>query len=840
MNELPGKNICGLCGLTIGKRPLTRHFDSREQNFCCLGCMNVYAILLESGVTYDGQDMRDTQLYKRSLALGLIANGERQTGKSPEKIPEDAPVQETLFQVSGMWCSSCAWLIEHVLWKERGVVTAEVFFASDLLKIKYSPQYLPPERLTQRLNQLGYKISLYTGENEVAAAEKRDLLLRFGIAGFLWLNLMTLSVALYVGYFEHIAGSISRFLPFVLMALATPVIFYSAKPILQLAWQGILNRTARMETLLGLGILAAYFYSAVQAFRGETHVYFDTASAIVTLVLLGKLLERNAKERTAKAISVLYRMMPKKVRVQAKERENFISVEALKAGDLFIVKAGERVPADGVLLEGATHTDESLLTGEAAPVNKEIGSTILSGSLNLSNVIKVQATKGSADSTLAQIIRLVENALSNRTALEKTVDQVSRIFVPSVIAIAALTFFICWWSGLTSPGDALLRAITVLVIACPCALGMATPLAITAAIGAASRQGILVSDSRILETIGKVNTVVFDKTGTITQGDFSLLDIQLSPQVTFAGIQGGQSLNPQPVSDELIKKQVFSLIASLEQYSEHPLGQAIVRHAGQLNCSLQEATDIQIHKGKGITGKVAGNDIFVGSRRFAEHLGGSLETVLQKSATDAEHQGHSVGFFGWQAQVAGLLIFGDRVKPETVPVIKELKRQKIQTLIVSGDAYQTTQAIAKQVGVERFFAEILPDEKNSIIQKLQENQQIVAMVGDGVNDAPALASADLGIAVASGTDTAMRAAAIVLMNNSLGKVLQVFTIAHKTMRVIRQNLFWAFLYNTLGISLAVTGLLTPIMAAGAMLLSSLSVIGNSLRLNASLNSKETS
>ena len=835
---------CDLCGLAVGRQPFSRSFDGEEKFFCCLGCMNVYAILLESGVIASGQDVRETEVFKRSLALGLIATG-GQNGKGElPPIPADAPTQESLLQVSGMWCSSCAWLIEHTLMKERGVVSAEASFASDLVKVKFCPQYLPPGRIAERINGLGYKASEYTGENDAANAERRDLLLRLGVSGFLQLNIMTLSMALYVGYFEKISESVSRYLPMVLMVLAAPVVFYSAMPILRLAWLGLLNGVVRMETLLGLGILAAYFYSAAQAFMGGAHFYFDTAAAIVTLVLVGKLIERNAKERTSRAITLLYRMMPKKVRLMASSVsgsesalvEKFVSVDALNVGDVFIVKAGERIPADGQVIEGRSHSDESLLTGESTPVEKEPGSRVVAGSLNVGNVIQVRAEKVGEDSTLAQIIRLVEHALSSKSSLERTVDKVSRVFVPAVVVFAVLTFLICWFGGFTDSGEALMRAITVLVIACPCALGMATPLALTAAIGSASQRGILVSDSRVLETIRAVDTVVFDKTGTVTCGDFALLRIEdfggksaLPKSEAVSAAVGLRVLKQSAFEPPAFQVSVDSLqmIASLERYSEHPLGRAVVKRAEQEGLEFLDARDVEIRKGLGVVGNVAGHLVFVGNRRLAEE-----QAVTAKFAVGLENEGQTVAYFGWDGQVRGILEFGDRIRDESATVISDLQQRKVRTMIVSGDSHDATSRITEMVGADGFIAEALPSDKTSIIAQLQKQGSVVAMVGDGINDAPALAQADLGIAIGSGTDIAMRASAIVLMNNSLSKLPVVFDLASKTWRVVRQNLFWAFFYNTVGISLAVTGILNPIIAAGAMLLSSLSVIGNSLRLGA--------
>lgn len=803
------EKLCGLCGLSVGNNPFSNTFDEIEKQFCCLGCLNVYTILSESGVVSSGQDIRETDLFKRSLELGLISN--RPAKEKEFEIPSDAETKETLLHVSGMWCSACSWLIEHSLNNERGVVSAEAYFASDLVKVKYCPQFLPPERLTKRIEQLGYKASEYDPDNETSKIEKRDLVLRIGVSAFLWLNIMTFGMALYVGYFEEISESVRYFFPFMLAILAAPVLFYSAHPINHLAWTGIKNKTIRMETLLATGIWAAYIYSIIQAFRGDIHVYFDTAAAIVTLVLLGKLMEKGAKERTTRSISMLYRLMPKKVRLFVDNTEKFVAIDALKLGDIFLVKAGERIPADGIVVEGESHTDESLLTGESNPISKKIGSSVVSGSLNTGNVLQIRATKVGQDTTLSQIIKLVENAVSSRSNLERTVDKVSRIFVPSVILVAAVTFGILWGFGLTTLDEGLMRAITILVIACPCALGLATPLAITAAVGTSSQNGILVSDSSVLEKVRNIDVVIFDKTGTITEGKFDLIDVELVNK------------------NEDFEKDFLPLIASIEQFSEHPLGSAVVRFAETKNIELFETKDVEILKGLGISGKVVGKVTFVGNQKLVSEK--SIDKHLENKAHEWENIGKTVAFFGIENEVKGIISFGDVVKNDAKEVVSQLKNRDIKTMIVSGDSVATTQFVANQVGVDEFKAGALPIDKTNAITELQQQGLSVAMIGDGINDAPALAQADLGIAMGSGTDIAMKAADIVLMSNNLEKILTVFDLSQKTFRVVRQNLFWAFFYNTMGMSLAITGILNPILAAGAMLLSSLSVIGNSMRLN---------
>jgi len=790
---------CALCGLDCGRRPILRRFKRDDLAFCCAGCANVYSILAESGILESGQDFHDTELYRESLRLGLISNP-TEPAKSAE-LPASVETRELMLQVSGMWCSACAWLIEHALQKQRGVVSAEVSFVSDLARVKYCPQYLPRERITARITALGYRASEYQGQNEGIGAAKRDLLLRMGVAAFLWLNVMTLSAVLYVGYFERIADSVSRFLPFVLMAFATPAVFYSAWPILRLAGNGLRNRVIRMEALLALGILAAYGSSAVEAFRHGPHVYFDTACAIVALVLAGKLAEQSAKDSTATAIASLYRMMPKKARLLADGHERFVSVDALQSGTVFLVQPGERIPADGIVMEGRSHVDESVLTGESAPRARAAGDRVICGSVNGSGVLQVRATNVGLESTLAQIIKAVESAMGNRSRLERQADRVSRVFVPCVMVVALLTFG-GWMATGALPSAAMMRAISVVVIACPCALGIATPLAITTAIGGAARKHILVIDSHVLETIRKVDAVVLDKTGTVTRGDFGLLEV------------AGDSTD-------------LALVASLEAHSQHPLGRALCRWAESSRLAIFPARDIVIHEGKGISGVVSDRQIFAGNRGLCPH---TPARALAEKVEAWERLGHTAFYFGSEGRVAGAIAFGDQIKPEAATLVSELKSRGIQTLLVSGDGRATTHWVASQIGLDEAIAEALPERKTEFIRNLQAQGAVVAMVGDGVNDAPSLAQADLGIALSSGTDIAMKAAPLVISSGNLLSVLDAFDLAKNSLRVVRQNLFWAFFYNTVGVTLAAAGLINPILAAGAMVVSSLSVIWNSKRI----------
>jgi heavy metal translocating P-type ATPase len=777
---------CRLCGL-----------DSGSAAFCCAGCENVHAILTESGVLESGQDFRDTEIYRQSLKLGLIARGKSESALRADDGQAEAPappdLQEAVFQLSGMWCTSCGWLIEHALERTRGVQSAEVNFASDLLKVRYCPRFLPPGRIVERVKALGYRAAEYTGQSGVTDRERRDLLLRLGIAAFLSMNVMMFSLVVYASYFERVTASFARYVPFLLMALATPSVFYCAWPILRLAWAGARQGVLRMESLLGMGILMAYGYSVAQAFAGSNHVYFDTACAIVALVLAGKAIERAAKEKTARAITLLHRLMPNKARQMVNGQERFTALEALRPGAVFRVKSGERIPADGVVVEGRSHADESVLTGESAPRPKGPGDAVACGSINVGGVLEVRATRVGAESTLARIVRTVEQAAANRTEMERAVDRVARVFIPAVLGLSAATFAGWWWST-GHPADALMHAIAVLVIACPCALGIATPLALTAAVSAAARRGILVSDTRVLENIRAVDIVALDKTGTATEGRFSL-----------TGSTGDVSRMAE--------------LAAVEAFSEHPLARALV---AAHPAGARTASDVRIHTGMGIGGRVGDTEYFLGNRRLVESLTGERPEAARLAGT--------VVYFGWDRAVKGALAFGDAVRPDAVKLCADLRRRGIGTVLLSGDSVAATKAAAEEMRADDWRAEITPEGKANIIGAMQAGGAKVAMVGDGVNDAPSLARADLGIALGSGADIAMQAAPLVLMNNSLAGVTETLDLAWRAFRIVRQNLFWAFAYNVAGITLAIAGVLNPILAAGAMVLSSLSVIGNSRRL----------
>ncbi len=792
-------DTCELCGAAATKRPQVQTFRDQVKRFCCTGCLNVYAILLESGAIDAGIDLRQTDLFLESQRLGLLGLGGAEEASA---IPEGTETKEALYQLSGMWCAACGWVVEHALRRERGIVSAEVLFTSDLLKVTYCPQMVPPGTVPDRVKSLGYRAAEFGTEQEGDRREWQDMLLRLGIAGGLWMNVMLFSLVIYASYWEGIAGWAQHAVPFILMALTLPVVAYSAWPIHRIAWFGLKTGHLRMEALISTGVLAAFAYSGAQAFLGGRHFYFDTACAIITLVLTGKALERHAKDRSARAIALLHRLLPKKARLRIDGQERFVAIEALEPGTVILVKAGERIPADGVVVEGQSAVDESVVTGESDPRAKAPGDAVICGSLNTAGVLELRVTRCGEDSTLSQIVKSVQAALASKSPLERLVDQVSRVFIPVVLGLAALTVMICLSRDLSGT-EAMLRGIAVLVIACPCALGIATPLATTAAIGAASRQGIIIRDVRVLETFRKVDLLILDKTGTVTEGDFRVRHAEL---------------------------EHLDLVAALESYSEHPLAHAVKRYAADQGVGQLDASGLEIRAGQGLLGTVSDQRVFVGNRKLMAEEGVIVPAELDAKARTWESEGLTVAFAAVDGMMTGALAFGDRPRPEAAAVIAELRARGVRTVLLSGDAQATTERIARTVGVDDFVGEVSPSEKADTVRRYQAEGKVVAMVGDGINDAPALAAADLGIAMGSGADLAMHAAPVVLMRDSLTRITGVFRLATLTLRVLKQNLFWAFFYNTLGISLAMTGVLNPILAAGAMVLSSLSVIGNSMRL----------
>ena len=659
--------------------------------------------------------------------------------------------------------------------------------------------------------------------------ELRDMTRRFWISLILTVPLLAIAmVDMLPGMpIEHALPA--GWLPWIELLLATPVVLWGGWPFFQRGWASIVNRSTNMFTLIAMGTGVAYLFSLTAtvfpgvfpaSFRdmsGAPPVYFEAAAAIVTLVLLGQVLELRARSRTGAAIRALLDLSPKTARILRDGTEQDIPLDQVKPGDRLRVRPGEKIPVDGVVLEGTSTVDESMITGESMPVTKEPGSRVIGATVNATGSFVMRAEHVGSETLLARIVQMVSQAQRSRAPIQRLADRVAAWFVPAVIAIAVLTFIVWAFLG-PEPrlAHALVNAVAVLIIACPCALGLATPMAIMVGTGRGARAGVLIKNAEALEILEKVNTLVFDKTGTLTEGKPTVESV--------VAVSGGNET-------ELVR-----LAASLEQGSEHPLGSAIVAAAKENNIPLAGVSDFQSQPGLGISGKVDGRTVAVGNEKFFQQKSISFDALTQ-TAGNLRHNGQTVVFVAVDGTPAGLIGIADPIKPSTAQALRDLKAAGLRIVMLTGDSRGTAEAVAAKLGIDDFEAEILPDKKSEVVRRLQQEGRTVAMAGDGINDAPALAQADVGIAMGTGTDVAMESAGVTLVKGDLAGIVRARKLSQATMRNIRQNLFFAFIYNLLGVPIAAGVLypffgllLSPILAAAAMSFSSVSVITNSLRL----------
>jgi Cu+-exporting ATPase len=731
--------------------------------------------------------------------------------------------------VTGMTCANCAMNIERALKKNvPGVLDASVNFASERAHVSYVPGVTTIDDMVSAIEKAGYgavRPEEEEGDDAELVARKRDIAdqtRKFFVGVLFAAPLFFLSMGRDFG----LTGSWSHaaWVNWLFLALATPVQFYTGWDYYTGGFKSIRNGSANMDVLVAMGSSAAYFYSlALLLFPVlGSHVYFETSAVIITLIKLGKMLESRTKGRTGGAIRKLVGLRPKTATVLVNGREREIPLTQVHVGDTVLVRPGESIPVDGDVLEGESSVDESMLTGEPIPVDKKAGDAVAAGTINGEGLIRFEAKKVGKDTALAHIIRMVQEAQGSKAPIQALADRVAAVFVPGVIGIAFIVF-VLWWilGGAFVP--AMIRMVAVLVIACPCALGLATPTAIMAGTGKGAEKGLLFRNSEALERAARLDTIVLDKTGTITLGKPMVADVVVH--------------NPT-VRDE---QELLALGASVERGSEHPLGRAVVKEAEDRGISLLEPDSFKAFRGLGVRANVKGREVLVGKPKWFLETGVSLNGASDHIQA-LQDQGKTVMVVAVDRKIAGLIAVADQVKPESKEAVNALRKQKLTVTMLTGDNEKTARAIAAEVGIDDLMAEVRPEEKSNKIKALMESGQNVGMVGDGINDAPALAQADVGLAIGTGTDVAIETGDIILASGSLSGVSRAIHLSRATMRTIRQNLFWAFFYNVILIPVAAGALypfaflplylrqLHPILAALAMAMSSITVVSNSLRL----------
>lgn len=800
---------------------MTAEIEGELQHFCCTGCKAVCEAIYQAGLegfyqrTPEGSCLAPPPELPKELALYDLDEVQ------VEFVGELGEERDIHLLVEGIHCAACVWLIEHTLNAMPGVIKAQVNLSGKRLHVKWHNNQTALSNIISRMGQIGYAAIPYDPEVAEGAIKRqnRGLLYRMAFAAFGMMNLMWISIALYAGANE---GEFRDLFHWIGFALATPVLFYSGYPFYKGAWSGLRNFHLGMDLPIAIGATITYLYSVYVTVGGiqSGEVYFDTVVNFLFVILVGRYLEAMSKRQAVAATQRLLDLQPRVATVLREGQESIVPVRAISAGEIVLVKPGQGIPVDGVIVEGQSTVDEAMLTGESVPVGKAPEDHVSAGTINGHGMLQVRMIGSLKNTALGRIINLVEEAQASKAPIQCVADQIVPWFVAVTLGLATATFL--WWLS-SSLEVALLAATSVLIITCPCAFGLATPMSIAVASGLGAKYGILVKNGEVLETLSSINHVVFDKTGTLTEGRLS---------VVAAKMEHAEWSQARIVAVTAGLRELIGQLAALERYSEHPTAQAILNWAEDQGIDYRSPAVSNFHNrpGYGVSGQVQGRHIMLGNRAWLESESVQRNPGLNQFAVELDTAGVGSLWVAVDKQEVALIAIEDRIRPEAERMVAELKSEGIELTLLSGDRRPVAEAIARRLGGMEVIAEVRPEDKDQVIRQLQAGGRRVAMVGDGVNDAPALVRADVGIAMGSGTDVSIASSDIVLMSSELEKVRLAIGLSRRTLQTIRQNIGISIVYNIIMVPLAMAAIVTPLVAAISMPLSSLAVIGNSARI----------
>ncbi len=805
---------CFHCGLPLPPdEQYIEEIEGAPRQFCCIGCQSVCRAIYDAGLDGFYQRTPDGTLLapppEPPKDVGLYDLDEVQE----EFIRELGEEREIHLLVEGIHCAACVWLIERTLGHLPGVLNAQVNLSGKRLLLRWDNRQVQLSDIIRRLGEIGYSAVPFDPEAAEGTIKRqnRALLFRMAFAGFTMMNLLWISIAIYAGADTADGGEFLGLFRWIGFGLATPTLFYSGWPFLKGAWSGLRNLHLTMDLPIAIGASTTYFYSVYITVSGSTvgEVYFDTVVNFLFVILVGRYLEAMSKRHAVAATQRLMDLQPRVATLILDGDEKVTPIRSVKPEQLVLVKAGNKIPVDGIIVEGRSSVDESMLSGESEPLNKGYGDEVSAGTFNVSSAITVKVTGTLQNTSLGKIIALVEEAQASKAPIQCMADRIVPWFVLITLVLASITF--AWWVG-NDFELALMAATSVLIITCPCAFGLATPMAIAVASGQGARHGILVKNGEVLETLSAIDHVVFDKTGTLTTGKMRL-----------------QRIIPAKPFDE---QELLHLAAVVERYSEHNIARAILEGAEERHISDRglRPTDFESRPGNGVKARVMDRNVIIGTAIWLEQNGVVIDNSFAETITELEADAHSCVHIAVDGNYAGLLAIADELRPDAHDLVEQLHADGIRMTLLSGDRRRVAEAIAEQLGGMEVIAEVLPQDKDRVIRELQEKGDWVAMVGDGVNDAPALIRANVGIAIGSGTDVSVESADIVLISDELVKVRLATALSRRTLRTIRQNIGISFTYNIIMVPLAMMAFITPLVAAVSMPVSSLLVIGNAARI----------